>query len=288
VVLMNLKGIKFGKLHGLGNDYVIIDESKKEIIPENEKEEVCKFIGDRHFGVGSDGILFVYPSKIADIGYRMFNPDGSEAEMCRNGIRCFGNFIYTNNIIKKETIDIETNDGIKNMEIKLEDDKPVLYKVDMGLSRFESSKIPVKSEKNEFINETFELNDEKFNLTAINIGNPHAIIIVDDVKLIDITEYGPVIENHPLFPEKINVHFVQIISKNEAKMITWERGAGVTLACGTGATGSAIVGYKLGLLDKDILLHLPGGDLNFNIYEKNGAIGAFMEGPAEYVFDGEF
>ncbi|WP_409200185.1 diaminopimelate epimerase [Methanobrevibacter sp. DSM 116169] len=285
---MDLKGIKFGKLHGLGNDYVIIDESKGEIIPEDEKAEVCRFLGDRHFGVGSDGILFVYPSDEADIGYRMFNPDGSEAEMCGNGIRCFGKFIYTKGIIKKDKIAIQTKDGIKNMDITIENGEPVLFKVDMGLSRFDTSKIPMKSEKQEFLNEDFEINGETFKLSAVNVGNPHAIIIVDDVDSIDINEYGPIVECDVKFPEKINVHFVEINSKDEARMITWERGAGVTLACGTGATGTAIVAYKLGLLNKNILLHLPGGDLIFNIYEKDGKIGAFMEGPAEYVFNGEF
>ncbi|MCC7553884.1 MAG: diaminopimelate epimerase [Methanobacteriaceae archaeon] len=285
---MDLKGIKFSKLHGLGNDYVIIDESVNEVIPEDKKEEVCKFIGDRHFGVGSDGILFVYPSKIADIGYRMFNPDGTEAEMCGNGIRCFGRFIYENNIVKKEKIGIETKDGIKNMNITFENEEPFLFKVDMGLSKFKTSEVPMNTDKDEFLNEEFKINDTTFNLSAVNIGNPHAIILVDNVDSIDINELGPVIENHESFPEKTNVHFVEIISDSEAKMITWERGAGATLACGTGATGTAIVSYKLGLLNNDILLHLPGGDLKFNVYEKDGDIGAFMEGPAEFVFNGEF
>lgn len=288
MIFMNLKGVKFSKLHGLGNDYVIIDESKKEIIPEDEKSKTCKFIGDRHYGVGSDGILFVYPSKIADIAYRMFNPDGSEAEMCGNGIRCFGYYIYTNNIIKKEKLTIETKDGIKDMEIEVKDNKPVFFKVDMGLSSFKSEDIPIIFNKDIVIDEIFEINGDKFKLTSVNVGNPHAIVIVDNLDDINIKKIGPEIENHEYFPEKVNVNFVEIISKNEAKIITWERGAGLTLACGTGATASAISAYKLGLLNKDILLHLPGGDLKFNIYEKNGEIGAFMEGPAEFVFNGEF
>ena len=285
---MNLKGIKFSKLHGLGNDYVLIDESEKEIIPENEKAEACKFMGDRHFGVGSDGILFVYPSKIADIGYRMFNPDGTEAEMCGNGIRCFGHYVYTNNVVNKEKISIETKAGIKNMEITVRDGKPVLFKVDMGLSKFKTSDIPMKIDKDEFINEEFEIDGKVFKLSAVNIGNPHAVIIVEDVDSINLHEIGPYIETHEHFPEKTNVHFVEMLSENEAKMVTWERGAGPTLACGTGATGTAIIANKLGLIKDDVTLHLPGGKLEMNVYKKDGELGAFMEGPAEFVFNGEF
>jgi diaminopimelate epimerase len=242
----------------------------------------------RNFGVGGDGVLFVEPSEVADIGYRMFNPDGSEAEMCGNGIRCFGDFVYRKGILKQEKMTVETRAGIKTIEITLEDDEPVLFKVDMGLSTFKTPEIPMTSDAEEFLDGELEVLDTTFNLTAISVGNPHAIIFVDNVDEIDINKYGPAIEAHEVFPEKINVHFVEVISKNEGKMITWERGAGVTLACGTGATSTAISGFKLGLFDENILLHLPGGDLKFNVYEKEDALGAFMEGPAELVYDGEF
>ena len=217
----------------------------------------------------------------------MFNPDGSEAEMCGNGIRCFGDFVYRKGILKQEKMTVETRAGIKTIEITLENDEPVLFKVDMGLSTFKTSEIPMNADEDEFLNGELGVLDTKFNLTAVSVGNPHAIIFVDDVDEIDIKKYGPAIEAHEAFPEKINVHFVEVISGNEAKMSTWERGAGVTLACGTGATSTAISGFKLGLFGDEILLHLPGGDLKFNIYEKEGALGAFMEGPAELVFEGE-
>ena len=158
----------------------------------------------------------------------------------------------------------------------------------MGLSTFKTPEIPMTSDKEEFLDGELEVLDTTFNVTAISVGNPHAIIFVDNVDEVDINKYGPAIEAHEVFPEKINVHFVEVISKNEGKMITWERGAGVTLACGTGATSTAISGFKLGLFDENILLHLPGGDLNFTVYEKEEALGAFMEGPAELVFDGEY
>ena len=258
---MDLKGLKFSKMHVIGNDFPIIDESAGEVIPEADKAEACRFLCHRHFGVGGDGVLFVTPSDVADIGYRMFNPDGSEAEMCGNGIRCFGDFVYRKGILKQKKMTVETKSGIKTIEITLENDEPALFKVDMGTSTF--------------------------NTTAISVGNPHAIIFVDNIDEIDIDKYGPAIETHEAFPEKINVHFVEVISKNEGKMLTWERGAGVTLACGTGATSTAISGFKLGLFDSEVLLHLPGGDLKFNVYENEGELGAFMEGPAQLVFDGE-
>lgn len=284
---MDLKGLKFSKMHGIGNDFPIIDESKGKVIPEADKAEACRFLCHRNFGVGGDGVLFVVPSDVADIGYRMFNPDGSEAEMCGNGIRCFGDFVYRKGILKQEKMTVETKSGIKTIEITLEDGEPSLFKVDMGLSTFKTKEIPMVADEEEFLNGDLEVLDETYAVTAISVGNPHAIIFVEDISAVDIDKFGPAIECHEAFPEKINVHFVQVISENEGIMRTWERGAGVTLACGTGATSTAISGYKLGLFSDEILLHLPGGDLEFNVYEKDGELGAFMKGPAELVFDGE-
>ena len=286
--MLNLKGLKFSKMHGIGNDFPIINEFEGEVIPEADKPEACRFLCHRNFGVGGDGVLFVEPSDVADIGYRMFNPEGSEAEMCGNGIRCFGDFVYRKGILKQEKMTVETKAGIKTIEITLNGDEPELFKVDMGTSTFKTPKIPMISDEEEFIDAKLDVLDTTFNVTAISVGNPHAIIFVDDVESIDIDKYGPAIEAHEVFPEKINVHFVEDISENEGKMITWERGAGVTLACGTGATSTAISGYKLGLFGENILLHLPGGDLNFTVYEKDDELGAFMQGPAELVYDGEF
>lgn len=284
---MDLKGLKFSKMHGIGNDFIIIDESKKETIPEHDKSEACKFLCHRNFGVGGDGVLFVVPSQKADIGYRMFNPDGSEAEMCGNGIRCFADFIYRKKILKQEKMTVETKSGIKTIEITFKNNEPNMFKVDMGIASFKTKDIPMESTEEEFIEGNLQVLDKTYSLTAINVGNPHAIIFVNDISKVDIDKFGPAIECHEIFPEKINVHFVQVISKNEAIMRTWERGAGVTLACGTGATSTAISGYKLGLFDKHILLHLPGGDLEFDIYNSGSELGSFMKGPAKLVFDGE-
>ena len=285
--MVDLKGLKFSKMHGIGNDFPIIDESQGEQIPEADKAEACRQLCHRNFGVGGDGVLFVVPSEVADIGYRMFNPDGSEAEMCGNGIRCFGDFVYRNKIVEKETMTVETKSGSKTIEITVEDGEPVLFKVNMGKSTFKVPQIPMIADSEEFVDGDLDVIDTTFKATCVNVGNPHAILFVDDVDAIDIDKYGPAIECHEVFPEKINVHFVEVISKNEGKMRTWERGAGVTLACGTGATSTALAGVKLGLFDNEVLLHLPGGDLEFNVYEEDGELGAFMKGPAALVFNAE-
>ena len=284
---MDLKGLKFSKMHGIGNDFVIIDESKEELIPEADKPEACRFLCHRNFGVGSDGLLIVTPSSVADIGYRMFNPDGSEAEMCGNGIRCFGDFVYRNKIIEAESMTVETKAGIKTIDITLENNKPKYFRVNMGTSSFNVEDIPMIWDGETFIDNELEIDGEKFKTTVVSVGNPHAIIFVSDVDAVDIDKFGPAIECYRLFSEKINVHFVEVINKNKGKMRTWERGAGVTLACGTGATSTAIAGYKLGLFDNRVNLQLPGGNLEFTVYAEDGEIGAFMEGPAELVFNGE-
>ena len=278
---MDLKGLKFSKMHGIGNDFVIIDESKATQIPETDKPEACRFLCDRHFGVGADGVLFVVTSNVADIGYRMFNPDGSEAE------RCFGNFVYINKILETESMTVETKSGIKTIDITLENNEPKFFRVNMGTCTFKADEIPMNFDSEECIDEEIDVDGEIFKLTAVSVGNPHAIIFVDNVDDVDINRFGPAIENHRLFPEKINVHFVEVISKHEGKMRTWERGAGVTLACGTGATSTAIAGYKLGLFDFNLHLHLPGGNLKFTVYKEGEDLGAFMEGPAKLVFNGE-
>ena len=217
----------------------------------------------------------------------MFNPDGSEAEMCGNGIRCFGNFVYINKILETESMTVETKSGIKTIDITLENNEPKFFRVNMGTCTFKADEIPMNFDSEECIDEEIDVDGEIFKLTAVSVGNPHAIIFVDNVDDVDINRFGPAIENHRLFPEKINVHFVEVISKHEGKMRTWERGAGVTLACGTGATSTAIAGYKLGLFDFNLHLHLPGGNLKFTVYKEGEDLGAFMEGPAKLVFNGE-
>ena len=283
---MSLKEIKFSKMHGLGNDYVVIDETSEEIIPEDKKPEITLELCKRGFSIGADGVIFVTPSTSEDIRFRIFNSDGSEAEMCGNGIRCFSKFIYDKGIIDKEKINVETLGGTKKVNLTIKDGKVASSKVNMGNATFKTSEIPMTSDKEEFLDGELIVCGEPIKMAVVSVGNPHAVIFTDNLDNVSLNEMGPVIETHEAFPQKINVHFVEILSKNEIDMITWERGAGVTFACGTGATSCVLAGFKLGKLDNDVLVHLPGGDLKINVYENNGTLGAFMEGDAVLVFDG--
>ena len=285
---MTLKEIQFSKMHGLGNDYILIDETNEGIIPEDKKAEVSAEICKRGFSIGADGVIFVCPSTSndADIRFRIFNSDGSEAEMCGNGIRCFSKYVYDNGIMKKEILDVETLGGMKKIGLTILDGEVVSSKVDMGIATFKPSSIPMISEKKEVIEEEIDIKGKQYKITAVSVGNPHAVIFTENLDEVPLSDIGPVIESHEAFPQKINVHFVKIIGKKEIDMITWERGAGVTFACGTGATSCVIAAFKLGLVDKDVLVHLPGGDLKIEVYENNGQLGGFMEGDAVLIFEG--
>ena len=283
---MTLKEIQFSKMHGLGNDYIVIDETKEEIIPESKKNEVSAELCRRGFSIGADGVIFVCPSKTEDIRFRIFNSDGSEAEMCGNGIRCFAKYVYDRGIIKKEKINVETLGGIKIVDMQIINGEVASSKVDMGKATFKASEVPMISENEEFLDEKLNVEGTSYRMTAVSVGNPHAVIFTDDIDAVPLNEVGPAIETHEAFPQKTNVHFVKILSKNEINMTTWERGAGFTYACGTGATSCVLSGFKLGKLDNNVLVHLPGGDLRIEVYEEDGTLGAFMEGDAVLVFDG--
>ncbi|HML05166.1 MAG TPA: diaminopimelate epimerase [Methanobacterium sp.] len=283
---MTLKEIQFSKMHGLGNDYIVIDETKGEVIPENKKNEISFELCRRGFSIGSDGVIFVCPSTNEDIKFRIFNSDGSEAEMCGNGIRCFSKYVYDNGILKKDVLNVETLGGTKKVTLTIKNSTVSSAKVDMGMATFKPSEIPMESGKDEVIQEEIDVNRKPYKVTAVSVGNPHAIIFTDNLEEVPLNQLGPVIETHKAFPQKTNVHFVKVINRDEIDMITWERGAGVTFACGTGATSCAIASFKLGLVDKNVLVHLPGGDLQIEIYEKENHLGGFMEGDAVLVFDG--
>jgi diaminopimelate epimerase len=282
------KLITFSKMHGLGNDYIVIDESEKIIINEEKKPEIVEEICRRGFSVGADGVIFVSPTSTenADIKFRIFNSDGSEAEMCGNGIRCFAKYVYENEIFHSDEMLVETLGGIKEVDLDVEGGEVIASTVDMGVANFNTRAIPMISDKEEFIDSEIIVGDKSLNITAVNVGNPHAVIFPDNFEDIDLNVIGPLIENHPVFPQKTNVHFVNIINRNEIEMLTWERGAGFTLACGTGATACVIAGYKLGKLDEEVEVHLPGGELMIVVYEMGEEIRLFMEGEAVLVFDG--
>lgn len=280
--------ITFSKMHGLGNDYIVFDESEKIIIPEEKKPEIVEEICRRGFSVGADGVIFVTPANTedADIRFRIFNSDGSEAEMCGNGIRCFAKYVYENEILNSNEMLVETGGGIKEVNLDVEGREVIASTVDMGVATFKTSEIPMISDEDEFLDSELIVDGKSIKMTVVNVGNPHAVIFTENIEDIELHKIGPLIENHPAFPQKTNVHFVNIINRNEIEMITWERGAGFTLACGTGATSCVIAGFKLGKLDEEVEVHLPGGELLIIVYEMGGEVRIFMEGEAILVFDG--
>jgi len=274
-------------MHGLGNDYVVIDESQTECISEDIKNELVMELCRRGFSVGADGVIFVAPATHeGDIKFRIFNADGSEAEMCGNGIRCFSKFVYDNGIIRQEKMKVETLAGIKVVEMSIKNGKMESCRVDMGKATFKSSEIPMDVPEDEFVDKFLKVEGQPMQMTALSVGNPHAVIFVEDTGQVDLAKWGPVIENHPSFPQRTNVHFVEVVSPQEIIMTTWERGAGPTLACGTGATSCVIAGNRLEKLNESVLVHLPGGELQIDVYQDKNELGAFMEGDAVLVFDG--
>ena len=275
--------LKFTKMHGLGNDYVYMDAINQNI---ENRNELAKFVSDRHFGIGSDGLILICPSERADFKMQMFNSDGTEAEMCGNGIRCVGKFVYDKGLTNKETIKIETLAGIKILELNIENNKMKTAKVDMGEPILEPSKIPVISKENPVKNLKLKEEDKEFNFTCVSMGNPHAVTFIKpDVKEFDICKYGKELEINKAFPKKANIEFINVIDDKTLKMRVWERGAGETLACGTGACASAVAAVLNGYTSRKVKVHLLGGDLSIEWNEKDNHV--YMTGPATTVFDGE-
>jgi diaminopimelate epimerase len=274
-----VKRLKFWKMHGLGNDYIVIDNTDGKLQCHN-MGDLAKILCQRKFSVGADGLIVACKSEVADVKMRIFNPDGSEAEMCGNGIRCLAKFCYENNIVEKKTFNIETLAGIKKVWLSANGEvKDVM--VDMGEPSFERKAIPMIGE-GECINEVLEVDGEVYRATCLSVGNPHCVVFVDNVGSVPLEKIGPKIENHEAFPKRVNVDFVQVLSAREIKVRVWERGVGETLACGTGACASVVASCVLGKTEKKVKVHLLGGSLQV-FY--NGRI--FMEGPAAKVFAGE-
>lgn len=274
--------IKFTKMEGLGNDYIYIDCISNDLNV-NDISKLAKFVSNRHFGVGSDGLILICKSKVADIKMRMFNSDGTEAEMCGNGIRCAGKLAYDNKIIKKDQMTIETLAGIKTLKLHIEDEKVNLITVDMGEPILEPKDIPVISDNNKL---SIKKDDLNFNFTCISMGNPHAITIVNNVEKVNIENYGPLLENDCHFPNKANIEFAQIIDEAHIKMRVWERGAGETYACGTGACAACVACCMNGLTKREVEIQLLGGNLQIDWNEENNHI--YMTGPAKTICKGEF
>lgn len=271
--------IKFTKMQAYGNDYVYIDAINQEL-PEN-LNELAKFISNRHFGVGSDGMVLICPSEISDFRMRMFNPDGTEAEMCGNAIRSVGKFVYDHHLTDKTELKIETLAGIKNLELTLTDGIVSNIKANIGIPIFDPKQIPVNTEKNEFIMEEVKILDQTFKMSSLSWGNPHTVIFVEDVANFDVLKYGPAIEfNTDVFPKKTNVTFAQVVRKDYLKIREWERGTGETIGCATGCSTAVVIGYKLGLTSNKCIVEQIGGPLEIEYNEE-----LYMKGPSNFVFE---
>lgn len=283
---MELENFEFEKYHGIGNDYILINDIQYKI-PDKKKSELAMKLCKFHFSIGADGLIFVSNSDKADIRMRIFNPDGSEAEMCGNGIRCFSKYVYEKNLVRQNPINIETLAGLKVAQLNIVDGKVKSVKIDMGAPILDCEKIPVISIKNESrcLNEPLEILDRKFTFSAVSMGNPHAIIFIDDqLNDDDLEKYGGAIEPHERFPNKINVEFVKVLSETESILRVYERGVGITKSCGTGTCAAVVAGILLGKFkeNKPTTVHNDGGDLIITYTGKS----VFLEGPVERVFKG--
>lgn len=274
--------MKFTKMHGCGNDYVYVNLFEEQI---ENPAKVSIAVSDRHFGIGSDGLITIGASEIADFRMRIYNADGSEAEMCGNGIRCVAKYVYDHKLTDETEITVETGAGVKTLQLTVEDDKVTLVRVDMGEPILTPDEIPVVADGDRVVDEPIIVDDKEWRMTCVSMGNPHAVVFVDDVAHFELEKYGPLFENHVRFPKRTNTEFVQIISRNEAIMRVWERGSAETWACGTGTCATVMACILNGLTDNDVLVHLRGGDLRIVYDEKSNHV--FMTGPATEVFEGE-
>ena len=270
--------MKFWKMHGLGNDYVVIDNCNQQI-GAAEAAELAKLC-ERRFSVGADGLLLVSDSEVADVQMRIFNADGSEAEMCGNGVRCFVKYCYENGIVAKTEFNVETLAGVKPVWLTLQGEEVQAVKVDMGAAVWERSALPMKGEGT-CINQDLEVDDEVYQVTCLSMGNPHCVIFVDNVDEFPVEYIGPMIENHSAFPKRTNVGFAQVLNRNELRLRVWERGCGETLACGTGTCAAVAAANRLGKVGSKVTVHVLGGDLQVEVGQS-----LFLSGAAAKVFEG--
>lgn len=277
-----MQKIKFTKMQGLGNDYVYINCFTEHI---EYAGTAAKKISDRHFGIGSDGLVLICPSETADFKMQMYNADGSEAEMCGNAIRCVGKYVYERGLTTKENITVETLAGQKHLELCVEKGTVRAVCVDMGSPQWSPELIPVGSKLERFIQEPVEVEGKQYKVTAVSIGNPHAVVFMEDLTGLEIEKTGPLFEHHPLFPKRINTEFAAVLDRHTVKMRVWERGAGETLACGTGACAVMAAAAVNGFIGDEADILLLGGCLHIRWDRKTDRI--YMTGPAEFVFDGE-
>ena len=274
--------MKFTKMEGLGNDYVYVN-CFKEIV-ENPSEVSIK-VSNRHFGIGSDGLILIKPSEVADFCMEMYNADGSQSEMCGNGIRCVAKYVYDYGLTDKTSISVETLAGIKYLDLQVDNGKVNMVTVNMGAPELVPANIPVKSDKDILVKEPIEVDGVTYEMTCVSLGNPHCIVFVEDTATFPLEKVGPEFEQHEVFPNRVNAEFIEVLDRKTVNMRVWERGSGETLACGTGACASTVACILNGLTEDEITLHLLGGDLKVR-WDRDANL-VYMTGPAKVVFDGE-
>ena len=274
--------LNFTKMHGAGNDYVYVDCFQYTV---DDPNDLSIIVSDRHKGIGSDGLVLICPSDTADAKMRMFNADGSEGMMCGNAIRCVAKFIYENGTAHKDIVNIETKSGIKTVSIKSKNGRFISAGVNMGKAILTPKDIPMNTDGNTFINQPIDVDGKTYFCTAVSMGNPHCVTFVDDVNAIELEKIGPLFENHPLFPDRVNTEFIRVIDKNNIEMRVWERGSGETMACGTGSCAAVAASVLNGFCERNqpVNVHLRGGILT-DTYRDDDVV--IMEGPAVKVFDG--
>lgn len=273
--------MQFTKMQGIGNDYIYVN-CFRENVP--DPSSLAVRLSDRRFGIGSDGMILIQPSDVADCRMDMYNADGSRGKMCGNGIRCVGKYVYERGIARKNVLTVETLSGIKTLSLSVRDGKVDSIEVDMGAPGLAPEKIPVRIEKPKVISEPFSVGGKDYKITCVSMGNPHCIVFEDDVYSLDLEKIGPGFEKNAIFPEQVNTEFVQMIGPDEVKMRVWERGSGETWACGTGACAVAVACVLNGRTGRSVKVHLKGGDLAIYWDQETGNVK--MRGPAEFVFDG--
>lgn len=275
--------LSFTKMHGTGNDYIYVDLFQQKL--ENQAE-VAKVVSDRRFGIGSDGLICIAPSETADCRMIMYNADGSEGAMCGNGIRCVAKYVYDRGIVPKDHMSIETKSGVKQLELTVEEGKAVYVKVNMGEALLKPSEIPVQAEGEDFIARQIEAGGRSYTVTCVSMGNPHCVVFTEGIDGLDLKKTGPLFENHPLFPDRINTEFVEVIDDHTLKMRVWERGSGETVSCGTGTCAATVAAVLNGHCPRgeEVEVRVRGGAL-YDTYLENGEV--LMKGPATEVFQGE-
>lgn len=274
-------GMKFTKMQGLGNDYVYVN-CLEEVV--EHPSETAVRVSDRHFGIGADGLILIKPSEKADFEMEMYNADGSRGEMCGNGIRCVAKYVYDYGLTDKTHISVETLGGIKYLDLLVEEGKVKLVKVDMGSPVLEAEKIPIEGKGERILNEPIQVDSMEYHITGVSMGNPHAVVFLEDVKNLEIEKVGPLFERHEYFPKRVNTEFVHVLDRKNVEMRVWERGSGETLACGTGACAVAVACVLNGLTEEEVTVKLLGGDLQIQWDREKDTV--YMTGPAEVVFDG--